>query len=150
MDFLCPRVLELTYTAWDMKPFAEDLGYDGVPFPWDEERRFLLRSELDAMFFHLYLSSEPDGSWKRAEGETDTELRALKEAFPMPRDAVDYVMDTFPIVRKNDEKAYGSYRTKEEILRVYDAMQECLRAGTAYKSPLYGEDGKPIPAPVAQ
>ena len=35
LDFIMPRVLELTYSAWDMQPFARDLGYDG-----DEERRF--------------------------------------------------------------------------------------------------------------
>ena len=32
-----PRVLELTYTADELEPFARDLGYDGPPFPWDEE-----------------------------------------------------------------------------------------------------------------
>jgi hypothetical protein len=53
-DWLLPRVLELTYTAWDLEPFAKDLGYTGPPFRWDESRRFLLRCELDAAFFHLY------------------------------------------------------------------------------------------------
>src|SRR5690606_25369808 len=33
------RVLELTYTAWDLEAFALDCGYDGPPFRWDEERR---------------------------------------------------------------------------------------------------------------
>ena len=44
-----PRALELTYTAWDLEPFAQDCGWSGPPFRWDEERRFLLR-ELDAPF----------------------------------------------------------------------------------------------------
>ena len=35
-----------TYTAWDLSPFARDLGDDGPPFRWDEDRRFLLRAEL--------------------------------------------------------------------------------------------------------
>ena len=34
-ELVVPRVLELTYTAWDLQSFAEDLGYDGDPFPWD-------------------------------------------------------------------------------------------------------------------
>ena len=38
--FLTPRVLELVYTAYDMTPLARDLGDDGAPFVWDEERRF--------------------------------------------------------------------------------------------------------------
>src|SRR5262249_15334682 len=52
-DWLMPRVLELTYTAWDLRAFAQDCGWSGPPFRWDEGRRFLLRSELDATFFHL-------------------------------------------------------------------------------------------------
>ena len=58
-----PRVLELTYTAWDVEPFARDCGFDGPPFRWDEERRFQIRCELDAAFFHLYLGSEEE--WRR-------------------------------------------------------------------------------------
>ena len=37
--FLTPRVLELVYTAYDMTPFARDLGDVGAPFVWDEDRR---------------------------------------------------------------------------------------------------------------
>lgn len=121
-DWLKSRILELTYTAEDLRPFAEDMGYDGEPFVWDEERRFQLRAELDAAFFHLYLPANPDGTWKQAEKETDTEYKALCAAFPTPRHAVDYIMETFPIVKKKDEKVYGRYRTKEAILREYDRM----------------------------
>ncbi len=107
--WLLPRILELTYTAWDLEPFAHDVGYDGPPFRWDPERRFLLRCELDAAFFHLY---------------------------GLSRDDTDYVMDTFPIVRKHDEKAHGEYRTKRVILEIYDAMAEAARTGTAYQTRL--------------
>ena len=31
------HVLRLTYTAHDMAPFAQDLGYGGPPFMWDNE-----------------------------------------------------------------------------------------------------------------
>jgi hypothetical protein len=71
-------VLELSYTAHDMAPFARDLGYldDGghvrPPFAWDEERRLNLRAKLDAVYFHLY-------------GVTD-------------REDVRYIYSTFPIV----------------------------------------------------
>jgi hypothetical protein len=106
-DWLLPRVLELTYTAWDLAPFARDVGYDGPPFRWDPARRFLLRCELDAAFFHLYGISQDD---------------------------VDYIIDTFPIVRKNDEKAHGEYRTKQMILKVYDAMAEATRTGKPFQT----------------
>ena len=108
-DWLTPRVLELTYTAWDLEPFARDLGYDGPPFRWDPERRFLLRAELDAAFFHLY---------------------------GIERDDVDYIMDTFPIVRRKDETRHGEYRTKRLILEIYDAMAERPRTGEPYQTRL--------------
>lgn len=124
--WLKPRILELTYTAEDLRPFAEDMGYDGEPFVWDEERRFQLRAELDAAFFHLYLPANPDGTWKQAGKETDAEYKALCVAFPTPRHAVDYIMETFPIVKKKDQSAYGCYRTKEAILREYDGMMKTI------------------------
>jgi len=104
-DWLAPRALELTYTAWDMQPFARDLGYDGPPFAWDPERRFHLRCELDAAFFHLY---------------------------GIERDDVDYIMETFPIVKRKDEAKWGEYRTKRVILEVYDAMRRAMVTGVAY------------------
>ena len=67
----------------------------GTPFRWDDERRFLLRCELDAAYFHLYA---------------------------IARDDVDYIMDTFPIVRRKDEKKHGEYRTKRVILEMDDQM----------------------------
>lgn len=105
-DWLLPRVLELVYTAWDMQPFALECGYSGPPFRWDAEQRFLLRCELDAAFFHLYGISRED---------------------------VDYILETFPIVRGNDEKRYGEYRTKRVILEIYEALAEASRSGRAYQ-----------------
>ena len=101
--------LELTYTAWDLQPFAQDCGYHGPPFRWEPERRFLLRCELDAAFFHLY---------------------------GVAREDVDYIMDSFPIVRRNDEKAHGEYRTKRVILEIYDEMAAATAAGITYRTRL--------------
>ena len=134
--FLLPRFLEITYTAWDLAPFAHDCKFDGPPFRWDEARRFLLRCELDAAFFHLYLPANPDGSWKKAEAETDAELAALTKAFPTPRHAVDYIMDTFPIVKRKDETAHGEYRTKRVILEIYDDLQQAMATGQPYQTRL--------------
>lgn len=105
--WLLYHVLELTYTAWDLQPFAQDHGYDGPPFRWDEGRRFLLRCELDAAFFHLY---------------------------GIGRDDVDYIMETFPIVKRKDVKKHGDYRTKLQILDIYDAMQRAIDTGEPYQT----------------
>jgi hypothetical protein len=95
LDFIVPRVFELTYTAWDLQPFAQDVGYAGATFIWDDERRFLIRCELDALYFHLYGISRDDAA---------------------------YIIDTFPIVKRKDEAAYGEYRTALVILEMYDQM----------------------------
>ena len=94
-DLVRDHVLRLTYTANDMAPFARDLGYDGSPFIWDEEERRHLRARLDALHFHLYGLSREDAG---------------------------YVLDTFPIVRRQDEAAFGSYRTRDLILAYMNAL----------------------------
>ncbi|MBL9118173.1 MAG: N-6 DNA methylase [Verrucomicrobiaceae bacterium] len=124
-DWLLPRVLELTYTAWDLEAFASDCGWSGPPFRWDEERRFLLRCELDAAFFHLYLG--PQSEWQQ-------QPEALTRAFPTPRQAVSYIMDTFPIVKRKDETKHGHYRTQQTILQIYDALGESMQSGTPYRT----------------
>src|SRR5207249_6676033 len=76
LSIIQQRVLELIYTSPALEAFAQDCGWSGPPFRWDEERRFLLRCELDAAFFHLYLPSTPDAGWKpacRAEGAVHDE-----------------------------------------------------------------------------
>lgn len=93
--FCADRVLELTYTAYDMAPFARGLGDRGPPFRWDEQRRFALRAELDALFFRLYGIGRADAG---------------------------YIMDTFTGVRRADLARHGRYRTKEAILACYDRM----------------------------
>jgi hypothetical protein len=100
-EWILPRVIELVYTADDMKPFAVDCGYSGSPFKWDVERRFLLRCELDAAFFHIYGIS---------------------------RDDVDYIMETFSIVKRHDEEKHGEYRTKKVILEIYDGMAGSIKS----------------------
>lgn len=108
-DWLLPRVVELTYTAWDLQPFARDVGEEGPPYLWDTARRSLLRAELDAAFFHLYGVS---------------------------RDDADYILDTFFVVKKSDEKVHSEYHTKRLILERYDALVAAVARGRPYVSPL--------------
>jgi hypothetical protein len=115
-SWLLPRVLELTYTAHDLAPFARDCGYDGPPFRWDEERRFLIRCELDAAYFHLYGIS---------------------------RDDVDYILETFPIVKRKDEQHHGEFRTKRVILEIFDAMADSISTGNPYQTRLDPPPGPP-------
>jgi len=47
---------------------------------------------------------------------------------------VDYIMETFPIVKRKDEQKYGEYRTKRVILECYDAMENAIRTGRPYQT----------------
>ena len=88
-------MLRLTYTAHDMAPFARDLGTNGPPFAWDAEARRHLRARLDALYFHLY---------------------------GLDRTDADYVLSTFPIVQRDDEKQFGRYRTRDMVLAYMNAL----------------------------
>lgn len=122
--WLAPRILELCYTSFDMRPFARDLGHDGEPFAWNEIGRKLLRAELDAAFFHLYLPGDGKGNWLKSENESADDYAELVAAFPCPRSAVEYILDSFG--RKTES---GEWRMmKEEILADYDAMQKMIAA----------------------
>jgi hypothetical protein len=127
-EWLLPRVVELTYTAWDLEPFGVDCGDVGPPFVWDEERRFLLRAELDAAFFHLYLGTSDE--WSRDASD------ALKSKLPTPRDAVSHILETFPIVKKKDLESFGTFRTKDTILDIYDSLTNAITTSTPYHTKL--------------
>lgn len=92
-DEIVERVFKLCYTSADLKPFATDFGFNGEPFIWNENERFHYRCELDAIYAHLY-------------GLTKEEM--------------EFIMGNFPIVKRKDIEKYGSYRTKDTILQLYD------------------------------
>ena len=95
-------VLELSYTAHDLAPFARELGHvatDGAvlpPFGWNEDRRLRLRARLDALFFILY-------------GVTS-------------RDDVRYIFSTFPIVEREETARWGRYRSRDLTLAWINAL----------------------------
>ncbi|KKZ12315.1 MAG: hypothetical protein TH68_07650, partial [Candidatus Synechococcus spongiarum 142] len=107
LAFVTPRVLALTYTSHALAPFARDLGYSGPPFPWDEQRRALLRAELDAFY-------------ARAYGLSRDELRYILD----PADVMgpDYPSETFRGLKEKEIKAHGEYRTRRLVLAAWDEL----------------------------
>lgn len=101
------RVVALSVTSQSLIPMSVEILGDAELHGWRPDGRRQLRAELDAAMFHM---------------------------FGIPRDDVDYIMDTFLIVKRKDEAAFGSYRTKERILEVYDALQAAIDAGAPYRS----------------
>ena len=107
IDFIQPRVLELTYTSHELKHWAEELGYDEQPFRFDCKRRSLLRAELDACYAHLY-------------GLNRDELRYILD----PSDVMgpDYPSETFRVLKNKEIREFGEYRTQRLVLEAWDRL----------------------------
>jgi hypothetical protein len=108
-EWMLPRILELIYTAWDVRPFARDCGDSGPPYIWSPDRRFVMQAELDAAFFHLYGIS---------------------------RDDAEYILGTFDVLERAEVRRRGEFRTKRVVLERYDALAAAAMSGKAYVSPL--------------
>ena len=108
-DWIINRALELIYTSYDIRKFAQDCGDDGPPYIWNTNRRFILQSEIDAAFFHLYSVSRED---------------------------TEYIISTFDVLERADLRQYGEFRTKRVVLERYDALAAAIASGQPYVSPL--------------
>ena len=95
---------------WNPPEWAE-IAEDGIPLPpfkWDENRRAILRAELDAYYAKLY-------------GLTRDELRYILD----PKDVYgpDFPGETFRVLKEKEEKQYGEYRTRRLVLEAWDSME---------------------------
>ncbi len=108
LAFIIPKILELTYTSCDLTHFAHDLGYEGPPFAWDEQRRAHLRAELDAFYAAAY-------------GLTRDELRYVLD--PVDIRGADYPSETFRVLKENEISQFGEYRTRRLVLEAWDRME---------------------------
>jgi len=104
LEYITPRVLELVYTAWDMQPFALDLGYGGEPYKWNIPRRMRLRAELDAYYARLY-------------GLTRCDLEYILD--PTSIYGADFPSETFRVLKNNELKLYGEYVTQRLVLAAW-------------------------------
>ena len=108
-DIVREAVLELSYTAHDLAPFARDMGYVDdnsdvlPPFAWDEDRRLRLRAKLDALYFILYGVFDPDDA-------------------AASRDDIRYIYSTFPIVEREEVVRWGRYRSRDLCLAWINAL----------------------------
>ncbi|MBA4449872.1 restriction endonuclease, partial [Cylindrospermopsis raciborskii CS-506_D] len=112
IEYIAPRVLELVYTSWDMQPFVLDLqlpNFDSQlpPFIWNPNRRALIRAELDAYYAKLY-------------GLTRDELRYILD--PADVYGADFPTETFRVLKNNEIKQYGEYRTQRLVLEAWDKI----------------------------
>ena len=113
------RVAELCYFNHDMDGWAEELWEEmseeqraelpqlGAQQPWvyNPERRAILQAELDAIFAHLY-------------GLDTEDLRYILD----PEDICGKgcINETFRVLKDNELRQYGEYRTKRLILEAWN------------------------------
>ena len=106
-SFIVSRVLELTYTARDLVGWARDLGYNGPPFRWNRDRRAVLRAELDAWYAQAY-------------GLSRDELRYVLD--PSDVMGADWPSETFRVLKNNEMREFGEYRTRRLVLAAFDSL----------------------------
>lgn len=118
LAYIVPRVLELTHTAHDMQPWADELlvamlsadphppeqrGTPLPPFAWNPQRRAQLRAELDACYARLC-----------------DELRYLLD--PVDVMGTDYPSETFRVLKDKELREFGEYRTRRLVLEAWDGL----------------------------
>ncbi|MCS4142168.1 Eco57I restriction-modification methylase domain-containing protein [Salinibacter ruber] len=139
LEHIVPRVMELTYTAWDLATFADDV--------WSESGD-ALRSAIESQWQAnvsatdgghrgttppewVERSDQADGEFPHPPFMWDEERRAQLRAdldglyghlYGLERDELAYILDTFPIVERKDKEEYGEYRTKRLVLEAYDRL----------------------------
>ena len=114
LDFISPRVLELTYTSSSLKEWAAAFGYEGPVFKYDVERRANLSAELDAYYGYIYGLSRED-------------LVYILD--PKAAMGPKHPSETFRGLKNNEMKEFGEYRTQRLVLEAWDRIVEPLRRG---------------------
>ncbi|HZK92906.1 MAG TPA: DUF433 domain-containing protein [Prolixibacteraceae bacterium] len=87
-----------------------EIDHEGCPLPpfkWDEERRAILKAELDAIYAKLY-------------GLTTEELRYILD----PKDVYgsDFPGETFRVLKEKEIRKYGEYRTRRLVLEAWEKL----------------------------
>jgi hypothetical protein len=124
LAFIVPRIVELTYTAHDLRPWYEDvltswnqhspeykISAQNSPFVFCKQRRSELRAELDARYARLY-------------GLTREELRYILD--PADTNGSDYPSETFRVLKNNDMNTHGYYYTQRLVLEAWDKHESPL------------------------
>jgi hypothetical protein len=109
LAFIASRVVGLIYTNQAMAAFANALGYFGPVVPWEDDRRAQLRAQLDAWY-------------ARAYGLTRNELRFILD--PTDVNGPGYPSETFRVLKANEIRRFGEYRTARVTLEAWDHMEQ--------------------------
>jgi hypothetical protein len=119
----------------DTPPEWVEGPYPFPPFVWDEERRALLRAELDAYYARLYgLNRKQLRYILDPKDLTEEELRNIlsddeevkdpldEEAYQKRVEASRFPGETFRVLKEKDIRRYGEYRTRRLVLEAWERL----------------------------
>lgn len=69
--------------------------------------------------------------WLQAEIDA-----AVMHLYGLDRAQVEWLLDSFTVLRKYEERDHGEFRTKRVVLEVYDDMAAARRSGGVYRTRL--------------
>ena len=144
--FIVPRVLELTVTAWDVQPFADDVWRDAdrdvrtaIKRQWQNNRQATGGQVAKAPAWYVpaengfpyppfrwsedrraHLRAELDAWYARLYGLDERDLRYVLD--PEDMYGPDFPGETFRVLKKNDTERYGEYRTQRLVLEAWRAL----------------------------
>ena len=106
IDYLLDRIASLLCFNGAYQKITEDIGRL-LSVDFNPGSRMLLRAELDAFYAHLY-------------GLTRDELRYILD----PADVMgpDYPSETFRVLKNNEIRQFGEYRTQRLVLEAWDRL----------------------------
>ena len=102
IELIIPRIFKLSYASEELSGFARDLGYEGPPFLWNELQRHCLKSEIDAIFAHMYGLMRSELEWILDAEESGA---------------------SFPSLKQNEILKFGEYRTQRLVLEAFDQAE---------------------------
>lgn len=161
MDFLVRKKVSLTmsYTIMDSLPFPR--------LPIDDPRVAALAPRVpqltcasremipfwNSMAVHGWVEPVPDSDpapgisdpGRRLQLIAEIEAIVARDLFGLTADELDYVLETFPIVKRRDIQKHGDYRTKLLILDAYDTLEPMIEGSSPSQRAI--AVASPAPAP---
>lgn len=105
------------------------------PFRWDEERRAILRAELDAYYARLYGLTRKQLRYVLDPADlTPRELANILDPWEEVRDPLDptgyakrvaqsdFPGETFRVLKEKEQRQYGEYRTRRLVLEAWERL----------------------------
>jgi len=140
------KVLELIYTSWDIKPFADDVWKEAnadlkaaITRQWEENKESTGGHEWEPPDWcerdvegcplppfkwdensRAVLKAELDAIYAKLYGLTTEELRYILD--PQDVYGADFPGETFRVLKEKEIRLYGEYRTRRLVLEAWEKL----------------------------